>query len=195
MNFLVFATLLITVFSCATGVKQYFTFFQGENCTGDYIGFTSKHATLTYWEPFINASKSAEYVGNWQLYREPNFTNIVAPFGPSYEPRCSPTTFAFLNVQSLRHQGPLDTATSALSVYEGPGFAGREVIITTLSANNFPFVPAAAISSGRSNWTLWETNNFTGNATCFENTSGSEADHWLIHSVPFASVVSGCTGA
>lgn len=71
---------------------------------------------------------------------------------------------------SLRYMGPLETTTPSASIYSGSGeyfMGGVERTFTGLAANNFGFLPKFLVLTGRSSWTGFPNEDFSGNATCF----------------------------
>lgn len=65
-----------------------------------------------------------------------------------------------------------------------------ERTFTGLAANNFDFVPTALILTGRSSWTGFFNNDFSGNSTCY---STAELIGWVyMYGNVVRSIVQGC---
>lgn len=74
------------------------------------------------------------------------------------------------NLQSLRYLGPSDVSAPSISIYNGVAggtHGGAELTFTALAGNNFGFVPTGFVLTGRSSWTAFFNDNFTGNSTCY----------------------------
>ncbi len=110
------------------------------------------------------------------------------------EPICVNRTIA--GVKSLRYLGPINTTTPAISIYEGTNgnsAGGREIVITGPAANGFDLEPVfysflRVIITGRSSWTLFLNNDFSGNATCLIGTQEMQ----LFAMYNFKSITRGC---
>lgn len=95
---------------------------------------------------------------------------------------------------SLRFLGPLETTTPSISIYSGADYnsaGGTERTFTGLAANNFGFIPTAISLTGRSSWTGFANENFSGNSTCF-STSELVAYLDISEIMEIRSIVQGC---
>lgn len=115
---------------------------------------------------------------SWVGFNETNFTNLLSfdVFSPTETRVCRNWTLPL--TMSLRYNGPLDLATPSVSIYNGTTSAnlgGIERTFTGLSATNFGFVPKAIFITGRSSWTGFANEDFSGISTCF---STSELAGW-----------------
>jgi hypothetical protein len=110
------------------------------------------------------------------------------------DPKCYNQTTA--GVKSLRYLGPINTTTPSISIYEGTNdtvYGGREIIITGPAANGFDLEPVFypyiyVLITGRSSWTLFLNNDFSGNATCLIGTGEMQT----FDMYNFKSITRGC---
>ncbi|OXA42673.1 hypothetical protein Fcan01_22422 [Folsomia candida] len=133
------------------------------------------------------------FIFHWQGFNETNYSNprmfvFISDDGSIF---CHNGTIH--SIMSLRFTGPLETMTPSISIYSGANFdisSGIELTFTGLSATNFGFVPKYAVLTGRSSWTGFENEDFTGNATCFETLREIEAT--LLGEKEIRSFAQGC---
>ncbi|OXA36993.1 hypothetical protein Fcan01_28244 [Folsomia candida] len=145
---------------------------------GIAIRFQIKEPDLTAYSHLLRDVKSLCYSGSWVGFNETNFTNLLSfdVFSPTETRVCRNWTLPL--TMSLRYNGPLDLATPSVSIYNGTTSAnlgGIERTFTGLSATNFGFVPKAIFITGRSSWTGFANEDFSGISTCF---STSELAGW-----------------
>lgn len=99
----------------------------------------------------------------------------------------------FRTMKSLRYLGPLDTTIPSISIYSGTDSdlaGGIERTFTGLAANDFGFLPAWMLLTGRSSWTGFSSPDFSGNSTCFSTSElmgGAQVD-----GNPMRSLIKGC---
>ncbi len=96
-------------------------------------------------------------------------------------------------MMSLQYSGPAEVSTPSVSIYSGnPGTitGGVERTFTAAEANNFGFVPKWMLLSGRSSWTGFANEDFTGNSTCF--TSSYLLWGLDLRNIEVRSLVNGC---
>ncbi len=89
--------------------------------------------------------------------------------------------------------GPLDASTVSASIYSGTTgiiSGGVERTFTGSAATNFGFVPTLIVLTGRSNWTGFANEDFSGNSTCFTSTNIME--NVYLDGIEVRSLVKGC---
>ncbi|XP_021958133.1 uncharacterized protein LOC110854043 [Folsomia candida] len=162
--------LFISLISVCYGIFQELTVYSGDDRSGESVSFRQKLSDMTRWQNFIQESKSYCQIGWWEGYDSKNFEGDVS-YRSQFHPQLTCFNVPFpSNVQSLRHQGPLDTQYEALSIYEGSpteAWSGVELMATYGSATGIGFVPKGLLISGGSNWTTYPNEDFTGPSTCW----------------------------
>ncbi|XP_021959262.1 uncharacterized protein LOC110855149 [Folsomia candida] len=192
--------MLLRLFSFATsiflalGFVQEITFYTEPNAGGDGFLFRSKQPDLSpHYSSQLRMVRSYCYTGWWIGFNETNYSNqnTLNQDSANGTVVCRNATFPL--TMSLRYQGPLDTTTPSVSIYSGTisNYAGGiERTFTALAATNFGFVPKYMVLTGRSSWTGFFNDDFTGNSTCF-STSELVAQVYLTE-ITVRSLVKGC---
>lgn len=97
------------------------------------------------------------------------------------------------STRSLRFLGLSDTTTPSVSIYSGVMgnlAGGMERTFTGMAAANFGFVPSYMVLTGRSSYTGFANDDFSGNSTCFSTPDLMET--FSLHGIEIRSLVKGC---
>ncbi|XP_021951949.2 uncharacterized protein LOC110848907 [Folsomia candida] len=159
----------------AVGYVQEITLYTEPNQEGNAFRFRTKEPDLSpHYSVLLGEVKSHCYMGFWRAFEQRNYTSSFTFGGgiANAQPRCG--NIALATTLSLRYMGPLETTTPSVSIYSGPTpgaqLDGIELTYTSLAATNFGFIPTNLVLTGRSSWTGFVNDDFTGNSTCFSTT-------------------------
>ncbi|XP_035712157.1 uncharacterized protein LOC118437319 [Folsomia candida] len=175
------------------GYVQEITFYPEPDYGGNATRFQSKEPDVTPYSELLRNVKSYCLQGYWEGYSGTDYTisNTLGFVSPDTTLLCWNRTFPL--TMSLRFMGPMETETPSVSIYSGTTYSatgGNERTFTGLSANNFGFVPTFMVFTGRSSWTGFVNDDFSGNSICF---SKSELiGYSFLQGWEIRSLVQGC---
>ncbi|XP_035707703.1 uncharacterized protein LOC110850121 [Folsomia candida] len=167
------------------------TFYMEPDYGGNAFRFRTKEPDLTAYWPLWGEVKWLCGNGYWQGFGGTGYTDGSTFAYNSGGMTCTNTSVN--STMSMRFLGPLETTTPSVSIYSGSSYdpaGGTERIFTNLAANSFGFVPTYMALTGRSNWTGFINEDFSGNSTCF---STSELVAGIsLEGIEIRSLVQGC---
>lgn len=146
------------------------------------------HHIFCNMQIYLQIYNFAYFPPSWSAFRDTNYDIFLDAFTT-----CGNYNYFHL-ANSLRFLGPADTTIPAITVTSGSHGnvnGGRELIIGVDEATSFGFVPVRSIVlTGRSNWTLFFGENFSGVSWCYRGGDLDYSVKSLLHD--FASVRKGC---
>ncbi|XP_035712613.1 uncharacterized protein LOC118437575 [Folsomia candida] len=174
----------------AVGYVQEITFYTEPDQEGNAFRFRTKEPDLSpHYSVLLGEVKSFCYIGYWRGYDMRNYTAVWTLSPPiTFVPRC--LNYTLSTTLSLRHMGPLETTTPSVSIYSGPTSYGIERTFTALAGTNFGFIPTGLVLTGRSSWTGFVNDDFTGNSTCFS--TAELIGYTSLTGIEIRSLIQGC---